>query len=78
MALFRARLGGFLAGFAVASAGAMYLLQRDLLASHKVLTEQAEGYNAAVEARLSRLENLTASLADAHSHAHQSAAEAHQ
>ncbi|CAI5977259.1 unnamed protein product [Closterium sp. NIES-64] len=53
----------------------MYLLQRDLLASHKVLTEQAEGYNAAVEARLARLENLTASLADAHSHTHQAAAE---
>ena len=39
MALFRARLSGFLAGFAVASAASFYFLQRDLFASHKILVD---------------------------------------
>lgn len=65
MAFFRARLGSFLAGFGVAAAGSMYFHQRDLWASHRVLTEQAEGQNASVEAQLARLERVVATIASA-------------
>jgi len=40
MGVLRARVSGFLAGFAVASAASLYLLQRDVWASYQVLSEQ--------------------------------------
>lgn len=43
MGVFRARISGFLAGFATASAASLYLLQRDVWASYKVLSEQVRG-----------------------------------
>ncbi|GAQ81106.1 hypothetical protein KFL_000710110 [Klebsormidium nitens] len=56
MSLFRVRLASFAAGFAVAGGLAIYQLQKDLWASHKVLSEQAANYQATVEKRLAKLE----------------------
>ncbi|KAJ7297234.1 hypothetical protein O6H91_11G079600 [Diphasiastrum complanatum] len=60
--LWRVRFASFAAGFASAAALAMYMLQKDVQTSHRILADQAARYHTALEERISRLENLTANL----------------
>ncbi|CAK9250719.1 hypothetical protein BDL97_02G101500 [Sphagnum fallax] len=57
--MFRVRATSFLAGFAVASAIAIYQLQKDVWGSHQILADEVEGYYSQLEKRIKQLEHLT-------------------
>ncbi|CAM6092432.1 unnamed protein product [Calypogeia fissa] len=54
--MLRVRASAFLAGFAMASAVAMYQLQKEVWASHRTLSNQAKVYHSELESRINKLE----------------------